>query len=50
MKMSEMFRTLADDLRKEASRASELRREKAAAVLVASTGFGVLSRKLGVSL
>jgi hypothetical protein len=48
--MSEMFRSLADNLRKEAGRASELRRDKAAAVLVASTGLGTLGRKLGVSL
>jgi len=45
--MSEMFRSLADGLRKEAQRSVEVRRDKAAAVLVAANGLGVLSRKLG---
>lgn len=44
-----MLRTIAGDLRKEATRRDQVRREKAASVLVAASGFGLLGRKLGVT-
>jgi hypothetical protein len=43
-----MLRTIASDLRKEATRRDRVRREKAATILVAASGLGLLSRKLGV--
>lgn len=49
MKNSEMLRQLASDLRVEAVKRAEVRREKAASVLIAATGFRMLGRKLGVS-
>jgi hypothetical protein len=48
MKDSEMLRQIASDLRAEAVKRAEVRRDKAASVLVAATGFGLLGRKLGV--
>lgn len=42
-----MLRALADDLRSEAVKRAELRRAKAASVLVAAAGFGMLQKKLG---
>jgi hypothetical protein len=47
MKESEMLRALAKDLRSEAVKRAEVRREKAAATLVAAAGLGMLRRKLG---
>jgi hypothetical protein len=47
MKESEMLRTLAKDLRTEATKRAEVHRTKAAATLVAAAGFGMLRRKLG---
>jgi len=47
VKPQDMFRALAADLRKEAQRQSEIRRDKAAGVLVAAAGLGMLARKLG---
>jgi hypothetical protein len=44
-----MLRALAADLRKEAARRDRVRQEKAATVLVAASGLGLLGRKLGVS-
>jgi len=50
VKESEMLRAFASDLRKEASRLDVVRQEKAASVLVAASGFGMLQRKLrGIS-
>lgn len=43
-----MLRALAADLRKEAARRESVKREKTASVLVAASGLGLLSRKLGV--
>lgn len=42
-----MLRTLAKDLRAEAGRRAEVSRAKAASVLVAAAGLGMLARKLG---
>lgn len=42
-----MLRSLASDLRTEATKRAEVRRDKAASVLVAAAGFGMLQRKLG---
>jgi hypothetical protein len=42
-----MFRSLAKDLRAEATRRAEVSRDKAASVLVAAAGLGMLARKLG---
>ncbi len=42
-----MLRALAKDLRAEATKRAEVRREKAAATLVAAAGLGMLRRKLG---
>lgn len=47
MKEAEMLRSLAKDLRVEATKRAAARRDKAAAVLVAATGLGMLRRKLG---
>lgn len=44
-----MLRAIAADLRKEAARREQVRREKAASLLVAASGLGLLGRKLGVS-
>lgn len=44
-----MLRTIANDLRVEATKRADARRAKAACVLVAASGLGLLSRKLGVS-
>lgn len=42
-----MLRSLASDLRTEAVKRAELRQLKAANVLVAAAGLGLLKRKLG---
>lgn len=42
-----MLRSIANDLRVEATRRAEERRAKAAGVLVAAAGLGMLRRKLG---
>ena len=47
MKTSEMLRSLASDLRVEATKRADVRRAKAATVLVAATGLGILRAKLG---
>lgn len=44
-----MLRAIAADLRKEGARREQIRREKAASVLVAASGLGLLARKLGVA-
>lgn len=43
-----MLRALAADLRNEGARRDIVRREKAAALIVAASGLGLLGRKLGV--
>ena len=47
MKESEMLRSIANDLRTQGSKQAEIRKEKAATVLVAAAGFGTLRSKLG---
>lgn len=47
MKTSEMLRTLAADLRAAATKQAADRRTKAAHVLTAATGLGLLRAKLG---
>lgn len=47
MKSSEMLRSLASELRTEATKRAEARRAKAANVLIAATGLGLLRAKLG---
>lgn len=42
-----MLRALATDLRAEAQRRAKIGRDKAAGVLVAAAGLGMLARKLG---
>lgn len=44
-----MLRALAQDLRAEHVRREDVRRAKAAGVLVAAAGLGMLARKLGVA-
>lgn len=48
MNESEMLRVIANSLRTEAVKRADVRRGKAASVLVAAAGFGLLARKLGV--
>lgn len=43
-----MLRAIAADLRQEGMRRDNVRREKAATLIVAASGLGLLSRKLGV--
>jgi hypothetical protein len=47
MKEPEMLRALARDVRAQAVKQAEDRRNTAAATLVAATGLGMLTRKLG---
>jgi hypothetical protein len=42
-----MLRSLANDLREQATKRAEVRKTKAASVLVAAAGFGMLRSKLG---
>jgi hypothetical protein len=49
VKDSEMLRTIANDLRVQGSKLADIRKIKAASVLVAAAGFGVLRSKLGGS-
>jgi len=42
-----MLRTIANDLRTQGSKQAEVRKTKAAHVLVATAGFGMLRAKLG---
>lgn len=42
-----MLRTIANDLRTQGSKLAEDRKVKAASVLVAAAGFGMLRSKLG---
>lgn len=42
-----MLRTIANDLREQGSKQAQIRKEKAASVLVAAAGFGMLRAKLG---
>jgi hypothetical protein len=44
-----MLRTIANDLRTQGSKQAQIRKEKAASVLVAAAGFGMLRSKLGGS-
>lgn len=46
--MSDMLREIANDLRVEATKRAAARREKAAMVLVAASGLGLLRKKLEV--
>jgi hypothetical protein len=42
-----MLRTIAKDLRTQGAKQAEVRQAKAASVLIAATGFGLLRSKLG---
>jgi len=42
-----MLRALANDLRVQATKRAEMRQGKAASILVAATGLGMLRSKLG---
>ena len=42
-----MLRTIATDLRTQGSKQADVRKAKAASVLVAAAGFGMLRSKLG---
>jgi hypothetical protein len=44
-----MLRSIANDLRTQGSKQAEIRKVKAASVLVAAAGFGMLRAKLGGS-
>ena len=45
--MGEQMRKLAEQLRQEASRRAEVKREKCAQIVMAATGLELLKRKLG---
>jgi len=42
-----MLRSIANDLREQGTKQAETRKVKAASILVAATGFGMLRAKLG---